>query len=112
MTVYIQRQRQGVANYQRAWFSPCPHGERWHWERNCWYDNSKLKSEVSFPNCRECFGDRYGQLAWQSCHTTEARALAAARKVIQRLIGEPVEFSEDIEHYCYSTARESHLAKR
>jgi hypothetical protein len=125
--ITIQKRRQGVANFQRAWFLPCPHGEHWHWE---WMNFQQSQTDgvcsISYPNCYECYPGRdghAGQTAWsigsrwnphKKCYCrSKASQLKAnlatlpeAEKqtivVIKRLTGRDVQFSTDVEVYCFN----------
>jgi hypothetical protein len=123
----IQKQRQGVANHVRAWFLPCPHGESYHWEWQSWRDKDNGQAEICYPNCAECHGQHRGQVAWslnsiwhkdhfqRRPDTTKFKTetLAAAEKLsaaaILRLTGVEVEFSKNVEAYCYNTENEMRI---
>ena len=53
--ITIQKQRQGVSEMVRAWFLPCQHGEKWHWQWQGYQSEAVGRAEGSYPNCHECY---------------------------------------------------------
>ena len=124
----IQLKRQGVSDTLRAFFAPCPHGEKWHVEITD-YQGKSWGAELSFPNCHACYGpkrpkpsptdsqaehsrywkdDHAGQIAWRykgEVPLTIAEAKAKALRTIRRIVN-PDEwpdwkFADRVEAYMY-----------